>query len=246
MQKDNSMRQLLNHLPDWKQTFKKCLLSFTILLLVAQLVAFPANATSLFEIPALDENTWVIDKGEVLSRSSESKISSDVANLAQEKGYEVRLVSIRRLDYGETAQSFAEKLFEQWFPTPEEQANQVVLVIDSQTNNTGIRTGDKVKQVMSDEIANSVAQESVVIPLKDGNKYNLALVGASDRMVAVLSGLEDPGPPELKNDVMVEGTFATKEETKKSNATAWIVGFLIAATVIPMATYYFYQYMGSQ
>lgn len=226
--------------------FKKWVLSFTILLLVTQLVMAPANATSLFEIPDLDDNTWVLDKGEILSRSSEGKISADLADLAQQKGYEVRLVSIRRLDYGETAQSFADKLFDRWFSTPEEQANQVVLVIDSQTNNTGIRTGDKVKQVMSDEVATSVAQESVVIPLKEGNKYNQALVGASDRMVAVLSGQEDPGPPALKDNVMVEGTFATKEDTKKSNATVWIIGFLIAATVIPMATYYFYQWMGSQ
>lgn len=240
------MRQLLNGFLNWKQMFKKYVLSFTILLLVTQLVMAPAGATSLYEIPDLNENTWVLDKGEVLSRTSEGKISSDLSNLAKQKGYEVRLVSIYRLDYGETAQSFADKLFERWFPTSEEQANQVVLVIDSQTNNTGIRTGDKVKQVMSDEIANSVAQESVVIPLKDGNKYNQALVGASDRMVAVLSGQEDPGPPELKNDVMVEGTFATKEDTKESNAMVWVVGLLIAATVIPMATYYFYQAMGSR
>ncbi|MHC5729121.1 MAG: photosystem II repair protein Psb32, partial [Nostoc sp.] len=31
------------------------------------------------------------------------------------------------------------------------------------------------------------------------------------------------------------------EETNQGNATAWVVGLLIAATVIPMATYYIYQ-----
>ncbi|MFM8009184.1 MAG: YgcG family protein, partial [Dolichospermum sp.] len=38
-----------------------------------------------------------------------------------------------------------------------------------------------------------------------------------------------------------EGTFTKAEDTDKENATVWVVGLLIAATVIPMATYYIYQ-----
>lgn len=216
------------------------------LVLVSQLVAAPAAATSIYEIPEVTADTWVLDKADILSRSSAGKVSSEFSDLAKATGYEVRFVSIHRLDYDETAQTFADKLFERWFPTPEEQANQVLLVIDNVTNNTGIRTGEKVKQVMSDAIATSVAQESVLIPLKEGNKYNQAILGASDRLVAVLSGQADPGPPELKSDVMVEGTFATPEKTKSSNATVWVVGFLIVATIVPMATYYFYQWLGSR
>jgi uncharacterized protein len=41
--------------------------------------------------------------------------------------------------------------------------------------------------------------------------------------------------------VQVEGTYKKAEETNQGNATAWVVGLLIAATVIPMATYYIYQ-----
>jgi uncharacterized protein len=216
------------------------------LVLMSQLIALPAAATSIYELPELDEETWVIDKADILSRSSKGKVSSEFSNLAKETGFEVRFVSIHRLDYDETAQKFTDKLFERWFPTPEEQANQVLLVIDNVTNNTGIRTGEKVKQALSDEIATSVAQESVLIPLKEGNKYNQAILGTSDRLVAVLSGKADPGPPELKSDVVVEGTFATPEKTKSSNATVWVVGFLVVATIVPMATYYFYQWMGSR
>jgi uncharacterized protein len=209
-------------------------------------VVAPANATSIYEVPDRTADSWVIDQGEILSRSTEGKISQSLANLAQETGYEVRMVSIYRLDYDETAQTFADKLFERWFTTPEEQANQVVLVIDGLTNDIGIRTGEKVKSVMSDAIATSVAQESMLFPLKEGNKYNQAFFEASDRMVAVLSGKEDPGPPELRPTVNAESNFATRETTKSSNATAWVVGLLLAATVIPMATYYFYQWMGSR
>jgi len=240
------MRTLLNSVSRWKHRLQHLFLLIPIVVLATQLVALPAWATSLYEMPALEDDMWVVDKAEVISRSNESKLSTELAELAQKTGYEVRVVTIHRLDYDETAQGFTDKLFKRWFPEPEDQENQVLLVLDNLTNNTGIRTGAKVKSVMSDTIATSVAQESVLVPLKEGNKYNQAVMGASDRMIAVLSGQPDPGAPELKDDVMVEGTFATKEDTKKSNATVWVVGFLIAATIIPMATYYFYQYMGSR
>ncbi len=237
------MKWLLNQSKNWKVSLKRLLLAIVAALLASQILVAPANATSVYEVPDLAPTTWVVDKAEILSRLNEGKISADLERLAKNTGYEVRFVTIHRLDYGETAQSFAEKLFERWFPTSEAQANQVLLVIDSQTNNTGIRTGDKVKEVMPDEIAQSVAQETVLVPLKQGERYNQAFLGASDRLVAVLSGRPDPGPPVVEDNVQVEGTFATPEETKASNATFWVITFLVVATIVPMATYYFYLYI---
>jgi uncharacterized protein len=225
---------------------RQAVVSLLIGMMTAQLIALPAFATSIIEIPRPAKGDWVVDKAEILSRANEGKISTQLANLADQTGYETHFVTIRRLDYGETAQTFAEKLFKAWFPTAEEQENQTLLVIDNLTNNAAIQTGSKVKAIMSDAIAESIAQETLLVPLKQGNKYNQAFSDAGDRLVAVLSSEPDPGPPEVEDNVMVEGTFATPEETKSSNATVWVVGFLIAATVIPMATYYFYQYMGSR
>ncbi|MEL7244160.1 MAG: YgcG family protein, partial [Cyanobacteria bacterium J06573_2] len=73
-----------------------------------------------------------------------------------------------------------------------------------------------------------------------GNKYNQAFLDAQERLTTVLSGQPDPGPPEVTDEVQVEGTFTKAEETDQGNATIWVVGLLIAATVIPMATYYIY------
>ncbi|PZV11526.1 MAG: beta-propeller domain-containing protein, methanol dehydrogenase [Leptolyngbya sp.] len=228
------------------QAFQRFCLSVLLVLFVTQLIALPASATSLYEIPDLPENTWVLDTAEILSRTTEGKLSTAFSEVAAQSGLETRVVTIHRLDYEETIEGFTDKLFKRWFPTDTEQANQTLLVLDNVTNNTGIRTGERVKQLMPDAIATSVAQETVLIPLKEGNKYNQAFLGAGDRLVAVLSGQTDPGPPEVKDTVMVEGTFATPEKTKESNAMVWVFGFLIAATIIPMATYYFYQYMGSR
>ncbi|MBD2313247.1 TPM domain-containing protein [Desertifilum sp. FACHB-1129] len=204
--------------------------------------ALPASATGVYQIPQVNpgEPTWVIDDGDKISRLNEGKISEQVEQLAQETGQEVRFVTIRRLDYGETIETFADQLFQKWFPTPEAQANQTLLVLDVVTNNSAIRTGEKVKTVLSEEIAQSVASETLQVPLREGDKYNQALLDASDRLSLVLSGQPDPGPPVVADRVKVEGTFATPEETQESNAIVWVVALLIAATVIPMATYYLF------
>ena len=94
--------------------------------------------------------------------------------------------------------------------------------------------------VLTDSIAQSVAEETLGAALRDGDKYNQGFLDVSDRLVAVLSGKPDPGPPQIKETVQVAGTFTKAEETDQGNATAWVVGLLIAATVIPMATYYIY------
>ncbi|MGB3496414.1 MAG: TPM domain-containing protein [Elainellaceae cyanobacterium] len=211
------------------------------------MTALPAHATSLYEMPIVSsgDSTWVVDEAEIISRANEGRLSRDLGALAEESGSEVRLVTIRRLDYGETVQSFTDKLFEKWYPTPDEQSNQVLMVLDNVTNNVAIHIGDGVTDRLSAEIAESVAQETALAPLREDDKYNQAFLDVSDRLVAVLSGQPDPGPPAVEEIASAEGTFASAEETEKSNATVIVVGFLVAATIIPMATYYLYQIIQS-
>ena len=241
------MQQFLYRIYSGRKYLQQLFLSLVLMLLAMQSFATPANATGVYDIPSVvaGDKTWILDQAEVLSRNSEGQINGTLANLAQQTGNEVRFVTIHRLDYEETAQSFTDRLFEKWFPTPETQANQILLAIDTVTNTTGIRTGEKVKSLMSDEIAQSVAQETVLVPLRQGDKYNQAFIDASDRISAVLSGKPDPGAPVVINNEQVESTFKKAEETDTGGSSVWVIGLLIAATVIPMATYYWYQSMGS-
>jgi uncharacterized protein len=219
-----------------------------LLALQLWLVGMPAAAaTSVSTIPSLkpDEPVWVVDQATALSRITRSEISSELEKLAQQTGTEVRFVTVHRLDYGETVESFAEKLFKRWFPSPEAQANQVLVVLDNVTNTTAIQTGSAVKATLPDETAQSVVQETMMVPLRDGNKYNQAFLDASDRLMAVISGQPDPGPPVIEENIQTEGTFARAEETDDRSATVIVVVLLVLATVIPMATYYFYQFMQS-
>ncbi len=235
------MKQLLNQVINWKHYLQRYIFPLVLMLLTTLVFTPTASATNVYQIQQVSpsDRNWVIDQAEVLSRINENKINSDLEKLAQDTGNEVRFVTIRRLDYGETPESFAKALFEKWFPSKEAQANQTLLVIDKVSNKTAIVTGDRVKSLMSDKIADSVANETLVAPLRQGEKYNQAFLDASDRLVAVLSGEPDPGPPQVAA-VPLEGSFKKADETEKGNATAWVVGLLLAATIIPMATYYLY------
>ncbi|MBS3029073.1 MAG: TPM domain-containing protein [Dolichospermum sp. DET50] len=234
------MQQLLKQLFSNEKYFTRLILPVLVMMMATSLFILPASATGVYQIPSLTADTWILDQGDVISRFNEGQISQTFKDLAQETGNEARIVTIRRLDYGETPESFAKGLFSKWFPTAAEQANQVLLLVDTVTNGTTLISGDQVKSVLTDAIAQSVAEETLGTALRGGNKYNQGFLDVSDRLVAVLSGKPDPGPPAVIDTVKVEGTFTKAEETNQGNATAWVVGLLIAATVIPMATYYIY------
>ena len=237
------MTRLLKQLLSWRKYLQPLAAAIAIALIASQMAVLPALATGVYEMPVLSagDRTWVFDKGDVLSRSSESNISSVLDNLENQTGKQVRLVTIHRLDYGETTATFTDQLFEQWFPTKEDQTNQILLVLDTVTNSAAIRTGEGVKSLLTDEIAQSVAGETVQVPLREGNKYNEAFAAASTRIATVLSGEPDPGAPEVVDNIQVEGTFKKAEETDQGNATVVVVVLLVLATVIPMVTYFWYQ-----
>jgi uncharacterized protein len=206
----------------------------------------PAAAIGVAEMPATPPEGHVLDLSEILSRITEGQINTQLDKLAADSKQDVVFVSVRRLDYEETVDTFAQALFDRWYPTPDSRANKTLLVIDSLTDNTSIIQGETSQAAMAADIATSVAKETVLVPLKYGNRYNQAFLDASDRVSLVLAGQEDPGAPEFKEVINVEGNFATPEETKESNATTWMIVLLFLSTAIPMATYYFYQYMGSR
>jgi uncharacterized protein len=223
----------------------RLLLSIVTIAIVFGMFALPAQATAVYEIPAVSAGvpTWVIDKADVLSLSTKGSVKGTLEQLAKQTGKEVRFVTIHRLDYGDTTQSFTEKLFKKWFPTDVEQANQVLIVLDNVTNTIGIQSGTEVKSTLTDAIATSITTETMQAPLRSGNKYNQAFSDGADRLVAVLSGKPDPGPPVVISAPEVGRTYLKAEETQanRTNFLVIVIGLLILATVIPMATWWWYQ-----
>lgn len=229
-----------------RRSLRRLVRSLGLLLAVSLLsmasLAAPALATSVSQIPTVTagDGTSIVDEAEILSRLSEGQLSSRLQQLEDSFGDEVRLVTFRRLDYGETIDSFTDELFTTWFPSPEERQSQVIIALDIATNTVAIRAGEEVQKRLPGDIATSIAEETMMAPIRKGDQYNQSFLDASDRLIAVLSGEEDPGPPVIIDDMRVEGTFASAEETKESNATVIVIVLLILSTVIPMVTYYAY------
>ena len=236
------MRQLQKNFPRFQKFLHRLIVPLLLFVLVNSLIALPAQATGVYDIPSVSagSTTWVIDEADVVSRANQGRLSGSLKKLAQETGQELRIVTFRRLDYGETINSFANQLLESWFPTPEEQANQALLVIDTLTDQAAISAGSEASALLSEEIAQSVTDETIGFTLREGSKYNEALLGASDRLVAVLSGEADPGPPVLTDTLNIEATYTSAEETDDRSATVWVIVLLIVATVVPMVTYFWY------
>ncbi len=219
--------------------------------LVLGLAVGPAQAIAPFQVPkvAAGDATWLVDEADVISRINEGKISGRLSKLADQTGQEVRLVTIRHFDYGETIQTFTDQLFDRWYPTAEDQANQVLLVLDEVTKTVGIHVGEEAAALLPEDLATSVAQETVLVPLLQGDKYNQAFLDGTDRLVAVLSGQPDPGAPVFDEafDNLSESTFASAEitEENRGNNAVILIVLLVLATVIPMATYYWYVGFGN-
>jgi uncharacterized protein len=230
---------------DLRHYLHRLLLSLIVATFALGVFVLPAQATATYEVPAVSAGvpTWIIDKADVLSLSTESQVKGTLEQLAKNTGKEVRFVTIHRLDYGDTIQTFTDKLFKKWFSTEADRANQTLIVLDNVTNTIGIKTGTDTKSTLTDTIATSVITETMPASLRDGNKYNQAFSDAADRLVAVLSGQTDPGPPIIISTPELGRTYLKAEETEANRTNFLIIvgGLLVAATVIPMATWWWYQ-----
>ncbi len=219
----------------------RIILSFLLTLtIIFNLNINQAQATGVYDLPVVKagEPVWLIDSADAISRTTQGKINQMLSNLAQQTGEELRMVVVNRLDYGETIESLAEQIFSKWYSSPEDKANQTLFVMDTLSNRTAIVTGQQAQTLLTEEISNSVTTETVVQPLKD-LLYNQVLIDAGERMIAVLSGQEDPGPPAVK-ELNIDGTFTTAEDTDDRSATIWVIILLFFATLIPMVTYFWY------
>lgn len=223
----------------WQVAWKNGIRYLLLALLASTLWVTPVWATSAIDIPFPGTEAGVIDEGNVLSAVTQGSVRRSLEDLSEATGINVHFVTLHRLDYGETPQSFVNDLFSQWFPDPESQANQVIVALDTVTNGTAIRYGDAVAERLNPETAESIVQETMRVPLREGN-YNQSVLDTVDRLTKVLTGEPDPGPPVVRETV-VEKTYKSKEETDDRSATIIVVALLIAATVIPMVTYFMYQ-----
>ncbi len=202
----------------------------------------PAIATGVYNMPPVDSSVHVYDEAKLFSRLTKGQLEKKLTAIATSptsNGTNINYVTFRRLDYGETIETFTEKLFSTWFPSEDAQKNQILIALDAVTSSSAIQVGSAIPGALTPEIADSVAQKSLLTPIRAGN-YNEAFLSTSDRLGAVLAGNPDPGAPTLASAVAIESTFTSAEDTDQGSATLIVVVLLVLAIAIPMITYFAY------
>jgi len=106
----------------------------------------------VYDLPILSSGapTYVVDPVSAISAANEGKLNKDLKNLAEKTGQEVRMVVVRRLDYGQKIDNLADDILREWYPNPEDRANQTIIVLDTLTNKTAIRVGEEAKPLLTD------------------------------------------------------------------------------------------------
>lgn len=180
----------------------------------------------------------VIDEAEVFSRASRGELEAKLKSFSDDR-VDARLITVRRLDYGFSLSAFGDELLETW-NSPS--GNPLLLMlIETQNKRAALIADDELQTQLPASLLTSTARTTMTIPLREGDRYRQASIDGLNRLGTVLSGGDDPGPPEVIERVTLPTNIPTRAETESSNATTWVIVLLILGTIIPMATWWVFS-----
>ena len=180
----------------------------------------------------------VIDEAEVFSRASRGELEAKLKSFSDDR-VDARLITVRRLDYGFSLSALGEELLETW-NSPS--GNPLLLMlIETQNKRAALIADDELQTQLPASLLTSTARTTMTIPLREGDRYRQASIDGLNRLGTVLSGGDDPGPPQVIERVTLPTNIPTRAETESSNATTWVIVLLILGTIIPMATWWVFS-----
>jgi len=215
--------------------------------LVALLTLAKAGlALSAADLPPVAPEQRVLDSSGVLSWAVTSELERNLGELKEADRVDPRLVTVPRLDYGLSLQTLADELTERWGEGERDASNLsgpnlLLLVIDSQNKSAAISVSEGLRDQLPASLLHRIARETMAPPLRDGARYRQASMDALDRLSTVLSGREDPGPPGVAEQQLIQSNVPSREETEQSNAFTWVLLLLVVGTVMPLATWWVFS-----
>jgi uncharacterized protein len=198
-----------------------------------------ALAVAPVDFPSVRPSDPVLDGAEVLSRSSRTELNARLQELDQQR-LDARLITVRRLDYGLTLNSFGEQLLERW-SGPAGEAPLLLMLIEAQNKQATVVADSALSSRLPAELLRSTGRTTMSQPLRDGDRYRQASLDGIERLDVVLNGGEDPGPPVEVERTTLPTNIPTKEETEESNAFTWVIVLLVVGTIVPMATWWVFS-----
>ncbi len=202
----------------------------------AVLLASSVAGPSLAYVPSSPPAKLFFDDAGVVRKGDEALFTTAVDNIQKNQGYTVRFVMAKSLPYNQTPDEYAKELFSDWKLGPKD----ALFVASPKLARAGAFVGDSIAERLTKSIAESICNETYA--LKSGDElYGSALLDVSNRLIPVLSGREDPGPPDLTSKEVMQ-TYKTKTETSAERQKYIIVvgAVLVIAFVAPLVQTYWY------
>ncbi|KAL4422074.1 hypothetical protein ABPG77_001542 [Micractinium sp. CCAP 211/92] len=211
----------------------------------ALLAASPMSlAGSAFagEFDLLAEGTpssYVIDDAGVLNKTTRKSMNDELKALEEATGYKLEVATVRRLEFENDTFAFGDKLIKKWYSGEQRDKSGVLLVVSA--GKDGALTGGKAfMAAVGDDLIDSIVGENIPI-LTGEEKYNETVTSSVKRVVAKLTGKEDPGAP-FREEQERKRTYKTKAETeaKKPVTSTIVLTLLFISVVVPMLQYWGY------
>ncbi|MEG4037149.1 TPM domain-containing protein [Microcoleus sp. S36b_A4] len=123
-------------------------------LLCFSAIAFPltSQAITVQEVPNPRQvnNTWVTDKANILSDSTETQLNQMISDLEAKNGSEIAVVTVPDTKPSATPKAFATELFNFWGIGKKGKNNGFLLLISSGERRVQIETGSGIQSILPD------------------------------------------------------------------------------------------------
>ncbi|MEG4944351.1 TPM domain-containing protein [Microcoleus sp. F4-D5] len=161
-------------------------------LLCFSAIAFPltSQAITVQEVPNPRQvnNTWVTDKANILSDSTETQLNQMISDLEAKNGSEIAVVTVPDTKPSATPKAFATELFNFWGIGKKGKNNGVLLLISSGERRVQIETGSGIQSILPDAKVVGIIQTEITPPFKQQDFDGGTLAGTK----ALVNVLQTP------------------------------------------------------
>jgi uncharacterized protein len=161
-------------------------------LLCFSAIAFPvtSQAITVKEVPNPRQvnNTWVTDKANILSNSTETQLNKMISDLEAKNGSEIAVVTVPDTKPSATPKAFATELFNFWGIGKKGKNNGVLLLISSGERRIQIETGSGIQSILPDAKAVRIIETEITPRFKQQNFDGGTLAGTK----ALVNVLQTP------------------------------------------------------
>ena len=155
-------------------------------------IAFPvtSQAITVQEVPNPRQvnNTWVTDKANILSDSTETQLNQIISDLEAKNGSEIAVVTVPDTKPSATPKAFATELFNFWGIGKKGKNNGVLLLISSGERRVQIETGSGIQSILPDAKAVGIIETEITPRFKQQDFDGGTLAGTK----ALVNVLQTP------------------------------------------------------